>query len=190
MYIDVSTVCPCFSWPPLSTIVTLLLRWGYCVCTSNARCDAFLYCLVLLVRIHSELSELLSPLLFVYGSLYTNDVVLLFYHVLRECPLECVKQWIIRTHFFNVRSQERIWGVICTVFISSSFRFGHRVLWLLTLRVFVLAEWVKKVRTFESHWACCVSVLMCCTWFSITFATFLCAVCFIFQWWVRWQWSC
>ena len=79
MYIDVSTVCPCVSWPPLSTIVTLLLRWAsYCVCTSNARCDAFLYCLILLVRIYSELRELLS----VDASLYTNDGVLL----LRECP--------------------------------------------------------------------------------------------------------
>jgi len=28
------------------------------------------------------------------------------------------------------------------------------------------------------------------TWFSITFATLLCAVCFMFQRWVRWQWSC
>ena len=114
MHIDVSTVCPGVPWPPLSTIVTLLLRRAsYCVCTSNARCDAFLYCLVLLMRIHSELRELLSPLLFVDGSLYTNDVVLLLYHVLRESPLECVKQWIIRAHFLNVRSQERIQGVIC-----------------------------------------------------------------------------
>jgi len=89
MYIDVSTVCPCVSWPPLPTIVTLA---SYCVCTSNVRCDAFLYCLVLLMRIHSELRELLSPLLFADGSLYTNDVVLLLYNVLRECPSECVKQ--------------------------------------------------------------------------------------------------
>ena len=37
------------------------------------------------MRIHSELRELLSPLLFV-DSLYTYDIVLLFYHVLRECP--------------------------------------------------------------------------------------------------------
>ena len=44
---------------------TLLLRWAsYCMCASNARCDAFLYCLVLLMRIHSEVRELLSPLLF------------------------------------------------------------------------------------------------------------------------------
>jgi len=114
MYIDVSTVCPGVSWPPLSTIVTLLLRWAsYCLCTFNARCDAFLYCLVLLMRIHTELHELLSPLLFVDGSLCTNDVVLLLYHVLRECPSECVKKWIIRIHFLNVRSQEKIWGVIC-----------------------------------------------------------------------------
>ena len=28
------------------------------------------------------------------------------------------------------------------------------------------------------------------TWFSITFATLLCAVCFRFRRWVRWQWSC
>ena len=70
MYIDVSTVCPCVTWTPLSTIVTLLLRWAsYCVCTSNARCDAFLYCLVLLMRIYSKLRELLSPLLFVDGFL-------------------------------------------------------------------------------------------------------------------------
>jgi len=56
MYIDVFTLCPGVSWPPLSTIVTLLLGWAsYCVCASNARCDAFLYCLVLLMRIHSEL---------------------------------------------------------------------------------------------------------------------------------------
>ena len=114
MYIDISTVCPGVLWPPLSTIVILLLRWAsYCVCNSNARWDAFLYFLVLLMRIHSELRELLSPLLFVDGSLYTNDVVLLCYHVLRECPSECVKQWIIRAHFLNVRSQKRIWGVIC-----------------------------------------------------------------------------
>jgi len=65
------------------------------------------------MRIHSELHELLSPLLFVDGSLHNNNVVLLLYHVLRECPLECVKQCIIRTHFFNVRLQERIRGVIC-----------------------------------------------------------------------------
>ena len=44
------------------------------------------------MRIHSEVRELLSPLLFADGSLYTNDVVLLLYNVLRECPLECVKQ--------------------------------------------------------------------------------------------------
>ena len=65
------------------------------------------------MRIYSELRELLSPLLFVDGSLYTNYVVLLFYHVLQECPSECVKQRIISAHFLNVRSQERIWGVIC-----------------------------------------------------------------------------
>ena len=41
------------------------------------------------MRIHSELRELLSQLLFVDGSLYTYDVVLLLYHVLRECPSEC-----------------------------------------------------------------------------------------------------
>jgi len=114
MYIDVCTLCPCVSWPPLSTIITLLLRWAsYCVCTSNVRCDSFLYCLVLLMRVHSELRELLSPLLFVDGSLYTNNVVLLLYHVLRECPSECVKQWIICTHFLTMRLQERIRGVIC-----------------------------------------------------------------------------
>ena len=62
------------------------------MCASNARCDAFLYCLVLLMRIHSELRELLSPLLFIDGSLYTNDVVLLFYNVLWECLSERVKQ--------------------------------------------------------------------------------------------------
>jgi len=39
----------------------------------NVRCDAFLYCLVLLMRIHSKLSELLSTLLFVDESLYTNE---------------------------------------------------------------------------------------------------------------------
>jgi len=83
------------------------------VCTSNARCDAFLYCLVLLKQIHSELRELLLPLLFVDGSLYTNAVVLMLYHVSRECPSECVKQWITRTHFLNVCLQERIRGVIC-----------------------------------------------------------------------------
>jgi len=44
------------------------------------------------MRIHSELRELLSPLLFIDGSLYTNDVVLLFYNVLWECLSERVKQ--------------------------------------------------------------------------------------------------
>ena len=178
MYIDVSTVCPCVSWPPLSTIVTLLLRWAsYCVCTSNTRCDTFLYYLVLLVRIYSELCELLSPLLFIDGSLYTNDTVLLFYHVLRECPSECVKQWIIHTHFLTCarrresgESSVRVTWIMymCLSLISSirpsgcwldvvlsnglrsssSFRFGDRVLWLLILRVFAFAECVKKVRTF------------------------------------------
>ena len=168
MYIDVFTVCLCVSWPPLSTIFNLLLRWAsYCVCTSNARCDA----------VHSELCELLSPLMFVDGSLYTNDVVLLFYHLLRECPLECVKQWIICTHVLNVRSQERIRGVICADHFNYVyvFEFGilnqtiwplarcgivkrfekfiefslwGRVLWLLTLRVFALAECVKKAGPF------------------------------------------
>ena len=177
MYINISTVCPGVLWPPLSTIVTLLLRWAsYCVSTSNARCDAFLYCLVLLMQIHSELCELLSPLLFVDGSLYTYDVVLLLYHVLRECPSECVKQWIIRTHFLNVRSQERIRGVICAGDLNYvyMFEFGilNQTIWPLArygitvwevqrcfalgtvycddwlLRVFALAECVKKVRTF------------------------------------------
>jgi len=83
------------------------------VCNSNVRCDAFLYCLVLLMRIHFDLCELLSQLLFVDGSLYTNDVVLLSYNVLQKCPSECVKQRIIRAHFLNVRSQERIRGTIC-----------------------------------------------------------------------------
>jgi len=44
------------------------------------------------MRIHFELRELLSPLLFVDGSLYSNDVVLLLYHVLREGLSERVKQ--------------------------------------------------------------------------------------------------
>jgi len=102
---------------------------SYCVCTSNARCDVFLYCLVLLVRIHSEFRELLSPLLFIDGSFYTNDVVLLFYHVLRECPSECqcVKQWlgIIRTYFLNLRSQERILGVICAADCAGDFNYVY-----------------------------------------------------------------
>ena len=93
MYIDLFTQCPGISWPPLSTIVTLLLRCAsYCVCACHAHCNAFLYCLVLLMRIHSELRKLLSPLLFIDESLYTNDVVLLFYHVLRECLSERVMQ--------------------------------------------------------------------------------------------------
>jgi len=93
MYIDVFTLCPGVSWPPLSIIVTLLLGCAsYCVCASNARCDAFLNFHVLLMRIHSELLELLSPLLFIDGSVYTNDVVLLFYNVMRECLSERVKQ--------------------------------------------------------------------------------------------------
>jgi len=157
MYTDV----PCISWLPLSTIVTLLLRWAsYCVCTSNARCDAILYCLVLLVQIHSELRELLSPLLFVDGSLYTNDVVLLFYHVLQECPSECVNQWIIRTHFLNVRSQERIWGVICAgdfnyVYV---FEFGilNQTIWSLAR-----CDIVKRFYIYAA----------------------------MFRRWVRWQWS-
>ena len=178
MYLDVFALCPGVSWPPLSIIVTLLLGWaGYCVCTSNARCDAFLYCLVLLTRIHSKLCELLSPLLFIDGSLYTNDVFLLFYNVLQERLSERVKQWIIRTHCFNVRLHERIRGVICAgdfnhVYVfefgilnqtiwsltqlvssnslrsSSSLRFGDRVLLLLDLRLFAFAECVKKVRPF------------------------------------------
>jgi len=46
MYIDVSTLCPGVLWPPLSTIITSLLRWAsYCISASNAYCDAFLYCL-------------------------------------------------------------------------------------------------------------------------------------------------
>jgi len=114
MYIDVFTLFLGVLWPPLSTMVTLLFGWAsYCVCASSACCGAFLYCLVLLMRIHSELRELLSPLLFIDGSLYTNDVVLLFYNVLWECLSERVKQWIIRTHFLNVCSQEGIRGVIC-----------------------------------------------------------------------------
>jgi len=44
------------------------------------------------MRIHSELRELLPPLLFVDGSLRTYDVVLLLYHVLWECHSERVKQ--------------------------------------------------------------------------------------------------
>jgi len=113
-YIDLFTLCPGVSWPPLSTIVTLLLGCAsYCVCASHAHCDAFLYCLVLLMWIHSELCELLSPLLFIDGFLYTNDVVLLSYHVLRECLPERVMQWIIRTNFLNVRLHERIRSVIC-----------------------------------------------------------------------------
>jgi len=65
------------------------------------------------MRVHSKLRELLPPLLFVDGSSYTNDVVLLLHHVLRECHSERMKQWVILTHLLNVRSQERIWGVIC-----------------------------------------------------------------------------
>jgi len=217
MYIDVFTLCPGVSRPPLSTIVTLLLGWAsYCICTSNTCCDEFLYYLVLLMQIHSELRELLSPLLFIDGSLHTNDVGLLCYHVSQKCFSERAKQWIIRTHFLNVRSQERIWEVIvrsisimymCLSLVSSirlsgcwldvissnglrsssSFRFGDRVLWSLALRLFAFTEYVKKVRTFRSHWACRVSGLISCNWFLNTFATLLCAVCFMFRWWVRWQ---
>jgi len=65
------------------------------------------------MQIHSELCELLSPLLFFDRSLSTNDVVLLFHHVLRECLSKRMKKQIIRTFFVNVRLQERIWRVIC-----------------------------------------------------------------------------
>ena len=105
------------------------------MCTFNARCDALLYCLVLLMQIHSKIRELLLPLLFFDRFLYTNDVILVFYHVLREYPSECVKQCIIRSHLLNVRSQERIRGVMCAgdfnyVYV---FEFGilNQVIWLL-----------------------------------------------------------
>jgi len=83
------------------------------MCACNARCGIFLYCLILLMRIHSELRESLAPLLFVDGSLCANDVVLLLYHILRKCHSERVKKLIICTHFLNVCLQDRIRGVIC-----------------------------------------------------------------------------
>ena len=82
------------------------------MCAANARYYTFLYCLVLLMQIHSKLRDLLPPLLFVDGFLLTNNVVLLLHHILQECHSERVKQWIILAHFLNVRSQERIRGVI------------------------------------------------------------------------------
>ena len=169
IYIDVSALCPGVSWLPLSTIVTEQL--------ATARVTRMLaathFCIVLSCWCHSELREFLLPLLFVNGLLCTNDVVLLLYHVLRKCHSERVKQCTVRTHFFNLRSQERIRGVICAgafnyVYI---FQFGilnqtiwslarcgivkwfekliefllwGRVLWLLTLRLFALAYCVKK----------------------------------------------
>ena len=181
MYTEVSTVCPGVSWPLLSTIVTLLFRWAsYCVCTSNARCDAFLYYLVLLMRIHSDLRELLSPLLFVDGSLYTNYVVLLFYHVLQECPSECVKQRIISAHFLNVRSQERIWGVICAgdfnhVYV---FEFGilNQTIW--PLPRYVIVKRFENLIEFSLWGPCTVithfeiictgRVCMSCLWIDVS----------------------
>jgi len=112
MYMNVFTLCPGILWPPLSTIVTLLLAWAsYFVCISNTCCNTFLYCLVLLMWIHSKLRGLLLLLLFINASFYTNDVVLLLYHVLREYISENVNQRLMRTHFLNVRSQVRIRGV-------------------------------------------------------------------------------
>jgi len=111
------------------------------------------------VRIHSELRESLSPLLFVDGSLYTNDVVLLFYHVLRKCPSECVKQWIIRTHFLNVRSQERIWEVICAGDFNYAYVFEFGIL---NQTIWSLA-WCDIVKRFEkliefSLWGPCTVI--------------------------------
>jgi len=45
----------------------------------------------------------------------------------------------------------------------------------------------EKIKNFRSQRACRVSGL---TWFSIIFATWLCAVCFMSWWWVSWKWSC
>jgi len=100
------------------------------MCASNVQCNTFLYCFVLLMRIHSELRELLPSLLFVAGSWYFNHVVLLLHDVTRECLSERMKQWIIFTHLRYLCSQERILGIVyacdfyhalsmCLVLVSS-----------------------------------------------------------------------
>ena len=83
------------------------------LCLSSTRRKKFPYCLVLLKRIHSNLCKLLPPLLFVERSLYTNDAVLLLYHVLQECHSDFMKSWVTLRHFPSVRLQERIRGIIC-----------------------------------------------------------------------------
>ena len=175
----------CFTYLlQLSGIVALPLRWTCnCLCTFNARCNTFPYCLVLLMWLHSNLCEFLPPLLFVDGSLCANDVILL----LLECHPERMKQWVILTSLLIVRSQERIpssvprratWIMdMCLISISSFrpsghwlevassnglrsssiFRSGARVLRVLTLRLFALAEFVKQVRlcqTMVEMWYC------------------------------------
>ena len=109
------------------------------------------------MRIHSELRELLSPLLFVDGSLYTNDVVLLFYHVLRECPPERVKQ--APAQFLNVRSQERIREVMCAgdfnyVYV---FEFGilNQTIWPLA-RCGIVKRFEKLIKF--SLWGPCIVI--------------------------------
>jgi len=45
-----------------------------------------------------------------------------------ECPSECVKQWIIRTHFLNVGLQERIRAVMCAGDFNYVYVFGFGIL--------------------------------------------------------------
>jgi len=154
MYIDVFTLCPCVSWPLLSTIVTLLLGWAsYCVCTSNTRCDVFLYCLVLLVRTHSELGELLAPLLFIDGSLYTNDVYLTTY-----CGNAFRSAWSheFYVHIFLTCARKRESGEssVRATSIIYVFEFGilNQTIWSLTRCEIV--EQFKKLMEF-SLWGPC-----------------------------------
>ena len=172
---NVSPLCPGYSWPPLSTIVTLLLRWtSYCTCAS-------LYRLVLLMQIHSKLRELLSQLSFVDGPLRANHVLLLLHYVFQKCHSERMKRWVVLTLLLDVRSQEKIRKVSCAcafnhdnmleygiliqtiwslarcdvvkrfeklikVLLSSMFAVGA-----VTLKPFALAECVRTLRTFRSH---------------------------------------
>jgi len=152
-------VCPCVSWLPLSTIVTLFLRWAsYCVYTSNARCDAFLCCLVLLVLIHSELHELLSPVVRWWILVYQWRSSAALPRIV-GCSSKCVKQCIIRTHFLNVRSQERIRGVMCAGDLNYVyvFEFGilNQAIWSLA-RCDIIKQ-VEKLIEF-SLWAPCTVV--------------------------------
>ena len=43
MYIDVSTVCPDVSWPPLSTIITLLSKDCFYYCSYKKLCSCFIW---------------------------------------------------------------------------------------------------------------------------------------------------